>query len=62
MGNDSNEYIIKKRHLQTLIMYPKVEKESASAIQAPVDEFEQRLKILKQLREKTEKSGAMIVH
>ncbi|XP_062541979.1 uncharacterized protein LOC134209977 [Armigeres subalbatus] len=58
----SNEYLLKKRHLQALMEYPKVEKESASAIHALVDEFEQRLKILKQLGEKTEHWGAMIVH
>lgn len=58
----SNEYLLKKRHLQALMEYPKVEKESSSAIHALVDEFEQRLKILKQLGEKTEHWGAMIVH
>lgn len=42
--------------------YPKVEKESSTAIHALVDEFEQRLKILKQLGEKTDDWGAMIVH
>lgn len=44
----SNEYLLKK-HLQALMEYPKVEKESSTAIHARVDEFEQRLKILKQL-------------
>ncbi|XP_062714171.1 uncharacterized protein LOC134290954 [Aedes albopictus] len=42
--------------------YPKVEKESSVALHALVDEFEQRLKILKQLGEKTDEWGAMIVH
>ncbi|XP_065078929.1 uncharacterized protein LOC135701909 [Ochlerotatus camptorhynchus] len=58
----SNEYLLKKRHLQALMEYPRVEKESSSAIHALVDEFDQRLKILKQLGEKTEHWGAMIVH
>ncbi|XP_055623458.1 uncharacterized protein LOC129766882 [Toxorhynchites rutilus septentrionalis] len=58
----SNEYLLKKRHLQALMEYPKVEKESSSAIHTLVDEFEQRLKILDQLGEKTEHWGAMIVH
>ncbi|XP_055614854.1 uncharacterized protein LOC129761166 [Toxorhynchites rutilus septentrionalis] len=42
--------------------YPKVERGSSSAIHTLVDEFEQRLKILKQLGEKTEHWGAMIGH
>ncbi|XP_055633006.1 uncharacterized protein LOC129773424 [Toxorhynchites rutilus septentrionalis] len=58
----SNEYLLKKRHLQALMEYPKVERGSSSAIHTLVDEFEQRLKILKQLGEKTEHWGAMIVH
>ncbi|XP_062704650.1 uncharacterized protein LOC134286956 [Aedes albopictus] len=58
----SNEYLLKKQHLQALMEYPKVEKESSTAIHALVDEFEQRLKILKQLGEKTDDWGAMIVH
>ncbi|XP_062540927.1 uncharacterized protein LOC134208970 [Armigeres subalbatus] len=57
-----NEYLLKKRHLQALMEYPKIEKESSTAIHGLVDEFEQRLKILKQLGEKTDTWGAMIVH
>ncbi|XP_062538799.1 uncharacterized protein LOC134207095 [Armigeres subalbatus] len=58
----SNEYLLKKRHLQALMEFPRVDKESASRIHGLVDEFDQRLKILKQLGEKTEHWGAMIVH
>ncbi|XP_058816139.1 uncharacterized protein LOC131679424 [Topomyia yanbarensis] len=58
----SNEYLLKKRHLQALMEYPKIEKESATAIHGLMDEFEQRLKILKQLGENTESWGALIVH
>ncbi|XP_055614816.1 uncharacterized protein LOC129761133 [Toxorhynchites rutilus septentrionalis] len=58
----SNEYLLRKRHLQALMEYPKLEHESAAAIHGLVDEFEQRLKILKQLGEHTEHWGAMIVH
>ncbi|XP_058817118.1 uncharacterized protein LOC131680419 [Topomyia yanbarensis] len=58
----SNEYLLKKRHLQTLMEYPKIDKESAAAIHGLVDEFEQRLKILKQLGENTDSWGALIVH
>ncbi|XP_058456335.1 uncharacterized protein LOC131433760 [Malaya genurostris] len=58
----SNEYLLKKRHFQALIEYPKLDKESATAIHGLVDEFEQRLKILKQLGENTDCWGAMIVH
>ncbi|XP_053686400.1 uncharacterized protein LOC128735944 [Sabethes cyaneus] len=58
----SNEYLLKKRHVQALIEYPKIQHESAIAIHGLVDEFEQRLKILTQLGEKTESWGALIVH
>ncbi|XP_062557415.1 uncharacterized protein LOC134222287 [Armigeres subalbatus] len=58
----SNEYLLKKRHLQALMEFPKIDRESASRIHELVDEFDQRLKILKQLGEKTEHWGAMIVH
>ncbi|XP_062713249.1 uncharacterized protein LOC134290197 [Aedes albopictus] len=58
----SNEYLLKKRHLQALMEFPKIDKESAVRIHGLVDEFDQRLKILKQLGEKTEHWGAMIVH
>ncbi|XP_055637788.1 uncharacterized protein LOC129776265 [Toxorhynchites rutilus septentrionalis] len=42
--------------------YPRLKEESAAAIHGLVDEFEQRMKILKQLGEKTEHWGALIVH
>ncbi|XP_055589930.1 uncharacterized protein LOC129742106 [Uranotaenia lowii] len=57
----SNEKLLKKRHLQALMEYPRIEMGSASAIHGLVDEFEQRLKILKQLGEQVECWGAMIV-
>ncbi|XP_062704653.1 uncharacterized protein LOC134286958 [Aedes albopictus] len=58
----SNEYLLKKRHLQALMEYPKIQRETAAAIHGLVDEFEQRLKILKQLGERTDNWGALIVH
>ncbi|XP_065092267.1 uncharacterized protein LOC135713092 [Ochlerotatus camptorhynchus] len=58
----SNEYLLKKRHLQALMEFPRIEKESAGRIHRLVNEFDQRLKILKQLGEKTEHWGAMIIH
>ncbi|XP_062704418.1 uncharacterized protein LOC134286764 [Aedes albopictus] len=58
----SNEYLLKKRHLQALMEFPRIDRESAVRIHGLVDEFDQRLKILKQLGEKTEHWGAMIVH
>ncbi|XP_055614809.1 uncharacterized protein LOC129761124 [Toxorhynchites rutilus septentrionalis] len=58
----SNEYLLKKRHLQALMEFPRIEKETAGRIHGLVDEFDQRLKILKQLGEKTEHWGAMIIH
>ncbi|XP_055632434.1 uncharacterized protein LOC129772927 [Toxorhynchites rutilus septentrionalis] len=58
----SNEYLLKKRHLQALMEFPRIEKETAGRIHRLVDEFDQRLKILKQLGEKTEHWGAMIIH
>ncbi|XP_053691644.1 uncharacterized protein LOC128740148 [Sabethes cyaneus] len=58
----SNEYLLKKRHLQALMEFPRIEKESAGLIHKLVDEFDQRLKILKQLGEKTEHWCAMIIH
>lgn len=58
----SNEYLLKKRHLQALMDFPRIERESAVKIHGLVDEFDQRLKILKQLGEKTEHWGAMVVH
>ncbi|XP_055603791.1 uncharacterized protein LOC129752026 [Uranotaenia lowii] len=57
----SNEKLLKKRHLQALMEYPRIDKPTASAIHGLVDEFEQRLKILKQLGEKVDDWGAMIV-
>ncbi|XP_055527778.1 uncharacterized protein LOC129720336 [Wyeomyia smithii] len=58
----SNEYLLKKRHLQALMEYPKIERKTAASIHGLVDEFEQRLKVLKQLGEKTECWGALLLH
>lgn len=58
----SNEYLLKKRHIQALMEYPRLNEASAAAIHGLVDEFEQRMKILKQLGERTEHWGAFIVH
>lgn len=58
----SNNYLLKKRHLNTLFEYPRIKKESASALHELIDCFERNTKILDQLGEKTNGWGAMLVH
>ncbi|XP_058827183.1 uncharacterized protein LOC131687148 [Topomyia yanbarensis] len=45
----SNEYLLKKRHLQAMLETPRMREESAVALHGLVDEFERHTKVLKQL-------------
>lgn len=58
----SNNYLLKKRHMNALFEYPKIKKESAAALHNLIDCFERNTKILDQLGEKTNGWGAMLVH
>lgn len=58
----SNKYLLMKRHLNALFEYPKMRKESASAIHELIDCFERNTKILDQLGEQTSGWGAMLTH
>lgn len=58
----SNNYLLKKRHLNALFEYPRMKKESAAGLHELIDCFERNTKILDQLGEKTNSWGAMLVH
>ncbi|XP_062541022.1 uncharacterized protein LOC134209057 [Armigeres subalbatus] len=58
----SNNYLLKKRHMNALFEYPRIKKESAVALHDLIDCFERNTKILDQLGEKTNGWGAMLVH
>ncbi|XP_055634337.1 uncharacterized protein LOC129774599 [Toxorhynchites rutilus septentrionalis] len=58
----SNTYLLKKRHLNALLEYPKIKKESAIGIHDIIDCFERNTKILDQLGEATSGWGAMLTH
>lgn len=58
----SNNYLLKKRHLNALFEYPKLRKESAVGIHELIDCFERNTKILDQLGEQTDGWGAMLTH
>ncbi|XP_055523187.1 uncharacterized protein LOC129717340 [Wyeomyia smithii] len=58
----SNEYLLKKRHLQALYETPRMKQESAAALHGLVDEFERHIKVLKQLGEPTDSWGTMLEH
>lgn len=49
----SNNYLLKKRHLNALFEYPRMKKESAAGLHDLIDCFERNTKILDQLGEKT---------
>ncbi|XP_055528061.1 uncharacterized protein LOC129720597 [Wyeomyia smithii] len=63
-GRYSNDYLLKKRHLQALfdIFVPRVQKESAAALHGLVDEFERHTKILHQLGEPTDEWSTILEH
>ncbi|XP_062535406.1 uncharacterized protein LOC134204633, partial [Armigeres subalbatus] len=58
----SNNYLLKKRHMNELFEYPRIKNESAVALHDLIDCFERNTKILDQLGEKTNGWGAMLVH
>ncbi|XP_055523135.1 uncharacterized protein LOC129717295 [Wyeomyia smithii] len=61
-GRYSNDYLLKKRHLQALFDIPRVQKESAAALHGLVDEFERHTKILHQLGEPTDEWSTILEH
>ncbi|XP_055527796.1 uncharacterized protein LOC129720358 [Wyeomyia smithii] len=61
-GRYSNDYLLKKRHLQALFDIPLVQKESAAALHGLVDEFERHTKILHQLGEPTDEWSTILEH
>ncbi|XP_058448694.1 uncharacterized protein LOC131428666 [Malaya genurostris] len=58
----SNDYLLKKRHLQALFDVPKMKNESAAALHGLVDEFERHTKTLRQLGEPTEHWSTILEH
>ncbi|XP_053692273.1 uncharacterized protein LOC128740733 [Sabethes cyaneus] len=58
----SNDYLIKKRHLQALFDIPRMQKDSAAALHTLVDEFERHTKILQHLGEPTDKWSSILEH
>ncbi|XP_062551491.1 uncharacterized protein LOC134216656 isoform X2 [Armigeres subalbatus] len=61
-GRYSNEYLLKKRHLQALFDVPRMKKESAATLHSLVDEFERHTKILHQLGEPTDSWSTILEH
>ncbi|XP_058827602.1 uncharacterized protein LOC131687527 [Topomyia yanbarensis] len=58
----SNDYLLKKRHLQALLDIPRMKKESAAALHGLVDEFERHTRILRQLGEPTDAWSTILEH
>ncbi|XP_058817515.1 uncharacterized protein LOC131680822 [Topomyia yanbarensis] len=58
----SNEYLLKKRHLQALLEIPRMKEESAAALHELVDDFERHTKVLKQLGEPTDSWSTILEH
>ncbi|XP_062708809.1 uncharacterized protein LOC115266910 [Aedes albopictus] len=58
----SNEYLLKKRHLQDLMDVPRMKKETAVALHSTLDEFQRHVKILKQLGEPTDAWSTLLEH
>ncbi|XP_062703890.1 uncharacterized protein LOC134286302 [Aedes albopictus] len=61
-GRYSNEYLMKKRHLQALFDVPRMKKESATTLHGLVDEFERHVKVLRQLGEPTDSWSSLLEH
>ncbi|XP_062713302.1 uncharacterized protein LOC134290244 [Aedes albopictus] len=61
-GRYSNEYLMKKRHLQALFDIPRMKKETAATLHGLVDEFERHTKILRQLGEPTDSWSTILEH
>ncbi|XP_050072642.1 uncharacterized protein LOC126560729 [Anopheles maculipalpis] len=58
----SNEYLLRKRHLQAMFAIPAAQKESVSTLHHLVDEFERHKKILQHLGEETGTWGSILEH
>ncbi|XP_058828052.1 uncharacterized protein LOC131687963 [Topomyia yanbarensis] len=58
----SNEYLLKKRHMQALLEIPRMREESAVALHGLVDDFERHIKVLKQLGEPTDAWSTILEH
>ncbi|XP_058828191.1 uncharacterized protein LOC131688061 [Topomyia yanbarensis] len=58
----SNEYLLKKRHLQALFDTTEMARETASTLHAIVDEFERHVKILGQLDEPVDSWSTILEH
>ncbi|XP_053678132.1 uncharacterized protein LOC128728529 [Anopheles nili] len=58
----SNEYLLKKRHLQAMFAIPAAQKESVASLHHLVDEFERHKKILQHLGEETGTWGSILEH
>ncbi|XP_058827450.1 uncharacterized protein LOC131687383 [Topomyia yanbarensis] len=58
----SNDYLLKKRHMQALFDIPRMKKESAASLHGLVDEFERHTKILHQLGEPTDAWSTILEH
>ncbi|XP_058448970.1 uncharacterized protein LOC131428928 [Malaya genurostris] len=61
-GRYSNEYLLKKRHLQALFDIPRMKKETAATLHGLVDDFERHTKILQQLGEPTDTWSTILEH
>ncbi|XP_058840343.1 uncharacterized protein LOC131695821 [Topomyia yanbarensis] len=61
-GRYSNDYLLKKRHLQALFDIPHMKKETAATLHSLVDEFERHTKILHQLGEPTDAWSTLLEH
>ncbi|XP_053687153.1 uncharacterized protein LOC128736690 [Sabethes cyaneus] len=58
----SNEYLLKKRHLQDLMDIPRMRTETAVALHSTLDEFQRHIKILQQLGEPTDAWSTLLEH
>ncbi|XP_055594942.1 uncharacterized protein LOC129745689 isoform X1 [Uranotaenia lowii] len=58
----SNEYLLKKRHLQDLLEIPRMKTETAACLQSTVNEFRSHIKALEQLGEPIAQWGSMLEH
>lgn len=58
----SNEYLLKKRHLQAMLEIQRVKKETTASLHGIVDEFERHTKILRQLGEPVEAWSTILEH
>ena len=57
----SNEYVLKKRYVNSLLQYPALKSSSQKEIHSLVDTFERNIKLLKQLGESTDEWGMLII-